>query len=355
MTRPILVPAGYEELLRDLKTRIRAAQVKAVSAVNRELIALYWEIGKSIVEQQEKAAWGKAVVENLARDLRREFPDMTGFSARNLWDMRRFYEAYAAQPILRQLVAEIPWGHNLLLLNAVKDAAQREWYAAQIVENGWSRAVLQHHLDTDLYARQVEAGKTTNFARTLPPPQSDLAQQMMKDSYVFDFLTLDQQARERDLERALVEKIRAFLLELGAGFAFMGSQYHLEVGGQDFYVDLLFYHHRLRCLVALDLKMEEFQPSFAGQMNFYLAALDDMVRHPDDAPSVGMILCRSKNNIVVEYALRDSSKPIGVAEYRYTTSPPANLQQALPAPHEFEQLLHPPGQQIGQGESEEEA
>jgi predicted nuclease of restriction endonuclease-like (RecB) superfamily len=330
---------GYEEFLRDLKTRIRSAQIKAALSVNQEMILLYLEIGKAIMERQEREGWGKAIVERLSRDLRHEFPEMKGFSARNLWDMRRFYETYRDQPNLRQLVAEIPWGHNLVLLNAVRDPAQREWYICQTIEYGWSRAILVHQIETDLYGRQATAEKVTNFPTTLPPPQSDLVQQTLKDPYIFDFLTLGKEAEERDLERALLDKIKDFLLELGAGVAFMGSQYHLEVGGQDFYIDLLFYHHRLRCLVAIDLKMRDFEPAFAGTMNFYLSALDDLVRHPDDQPSVGIILCKGKNQTVAEYALRDMSKPIGVSEYRFTAKLPKDLAKALPAPRDLEQLM----------------
>ena len=331
--------SGYEEFLRDLKARIRSAQIKATLSVNRELIKLYWEIGSGIVERQEQSGWGEAVVEKLAKDLRHEFPEMKGLSARNLWDMRRFYEAYRDQPNLRQLVAEIPWGHNLVLLNSVKNTSEREWYIRQTIQNGWSRAVLVHQIETDLYHRQVKAEKTTNFPATLPPPQSDLVQQTMKDPYIFDFLALGKEAQERDLERALVEKIKEFLLELGVGFAFLGSQYHVEVSDQDFYIDLLFYHHGLRCLVAIDLKMEDFKPEFAGKMNFYLSALDDLLRHPEDHPSVGIILCKGKKKKIAEYALRDMHKPMGVSEYRFTSKLPRDLAKALPAPRDLKRLM----------------
>jgi predicted nuclease of restriction endonuclease-like (RecB) superfamily len=330
---------GYEAFLKDLKSRIRSAQIKAALSVNRELIMLYWEIGRAIVNQQERAGWGKSVVERLSRDLRHEFPEVTGFSARNLWDMRRFYEAYRDEPNLRQLVAEIPWGHNLVVLNSVKEQEQRKWYIHQTIDNGWSRAVLVHQIETDLYHRQVRAQKITNFPATLPPAQSDLAEQTLKDPYIFDFLSLGEEARERDLERALLEKIKNFLLELGSGFALMGSQYHLEVEGEDFYIDLLFYHHRLRCLIAIDLKMERFKPEHAGKMNFYLSALDDLVRHPQDQPSVGLILCKGKKKTIAEYSLRDVSKPIGVSEYRLTTKLQGNMADALPDPRQLERLI----------------
>ncbi len=264
---------------------------------------------------------------------------MKGFSARNLWDMRRLYERYSSRLDLRQLVAEIPWGHNLLIMNSLADMDEGEWYIRQTIQNGWSRAVLTHQIETNLYARQATASKLNNFGSTLPTTQSELLQQTLKDPYVFDFLTLGKDAKERDLERALIERIRDFLLELGAGFAFMGSQYHLQVDGDDFYIDLLFYHHRLRCLVAIDLKMEDFKPEFAGKMNFYLSALDDLVRHPQDQPSVGIILCKGKKKTIGEYTLRDMSKPIGVSAYRLTESLPDQLQGSLPSIEELEAQL----------------
>jgi len=335
--------SGYEEFLRDLKARIRSAQIKAALSVNRELILLYWEIGRDILRQQGTQGWGSKVIERLAQDLCREFPDVKGFSLRNLKYMRAFAEAYPERQFVQQVAAQIPWFHNCLLLERIKDNRQREWYIHQTIQNGWSRAVLVHQIETDLYHRQVKAEKTTNFPATLPPPQSDLVQQTMKDPYIFDFLTLGKEAQERDLERALVEKIKEFLLELGVGFAFLGSQYHVEVSGQDFYIDLLFYHHRLRCLVAIDLKMEDFKPEFAGKMNFYLSALDDLLRYPEDHPSVGIILCKGKKKKIAEYALRDVSKPMGVSEYRFTSKLPRDLAKALPAPRDLERLMEEEG------------
>lgn len=331
--------AGYEEFLHDLKARIRSAQIKAMLSVNRELTLLYWQIGRDILRQQQKLRWGAKVIDRLAKDLHREFPEVKGFSPRNLKYMRAFAETYPDEQFVQQVVAQVPWGHNVRILDYVKDPAEREWYIRQTIQNGWSRAVLVHQIETDLYHRQVKAEKTTNFPATLPPPQSDLVQQTLKDPYIFDFITLGKEAQERELERALVEKIKDFLLELGVGFAFMGSQYHLEVGSQDFYIDLLFYQLRLRCLVAIDLKMEDFKPEFAGKMNFYLSALDEQVRHPDDQPSVGIILCKGKNKTIAEYALRDVSKPIGVADYRLTTKLPKDLAKELPAPKDLERLM----------------
>ena len=358
-------PVGYAELLEDLKARIRASQVKAVLAANREIIQLYWDIGKAIVERQRTEGWGAAVVDRLARDLQTEFPGMPGFSPSNISRMRAFYSAYieesniSAQAVpksrrrnsaqlvpeidgasLPPPVAEIPWGHNVVLLFKLKDSVQRLWYARKTVENGWSRAVLVHQIESGLYARQGAA--ITNFDRTLPPPQSDLARQALKDPYVFDFLALRQDVTERDLESALADHIQRFLLELGVGFAFVGRQYPLEVGGEDFYLDLLFYHLRLRCFVVIDLKVHEFTPEHAGKMNFYLSAVDDILKHQDDAPSLGLILCKSKNRIVVEYALRDFRKPIGVASYelQLLESLPRELRGKLPTTRQIEAELN---------------
>lgn len=328
---------GYDEFLLDLKSRIQSAQIKAVVAVNRELVTLYWNIGREILQRQTAQGWGAKVIDRLARDLRAAFPDMKGFSPRNIKYMRAFADAYAEEQFVQQVAAQIPWFHHCVLLDKVKNPSEREWYIRQTVENGWSRNVLVLQIESGLYRRKGQA--VTNFDRTLPAPQSDLAQQLLKDPYNFDFLTLDSEARERDLERDLLTHIRQFLLELGVGFAFVGSQYHLEVGGDDFYIDLLFYHLRLRCFVVIDLKMRKFTPADAGQMNFYLSAVDDLLRHKDDQPSVGLILCKEDNRIVAEYALRDMSKPIGVSAFQITESLPDNLQSSLPTIEELESEL----------------
>jgi predicted nuclease of restriction endonuclease-like (RecB) superfamily len=332
-----VVPAGYQALLNGLKERIHAAQVRAALSVNRELITLYWQVGRDILAQQQEHGWGAQVIDRLAADLRHAFPTMKGFSRRNLHYMRAFGEAYPDTNFVQQVVAQIPWGHNVRLLDGVKDAAERAWYARQTIQYGWSRDVLLHQIESGLYRRQGQA--VTNFHGTLPAPQSDLAQQILKDPYNFAFLDLEAEAQERDLERGLTTHIREFLLELGTGFAFVGSQYHLEVGGQDYYIDLLFYHLKLRAFIALDLKMADFQPEFAGKMNFYLSAVDDLLRHPEDQPSIGIILCKSKNRVVVEYALRDVAKPIGVAAYRLTEALPSDLRGSLPTIEEFEATL----------------
>lgn len=324
---------GYASLLAELKERIRTARLKAAFAVNQELMLLYWSIGRDILDRQTAAGWGARVVDRLAADLRRDFPEMTGLSPRNLKYMRAFAEAFPDRQIVQQVVARLPWGHAVKLIETVKDAEERLWYARQAVEHGWSRNVFVHQIASGLYARQGKA--LTNFARTLPASQSDLAQELVKDPYSFDFLTLGLDISERDLELGLLEHLRALILELGKGFAFVGSQYHLEIGGQDYYMDLLFYHLRLRCFVVIELKIEDFKPEFAGKMNFYLSAVDDQLRHETDAPSIGIILCKGKNRVIVEYALRDSTKPMGVAEYRLSPALPDVLQSDLPTVEEF--------------------
>jgi predicted nuclease of restriction endonuclease-like (RecB) superfamily len=436
-------PAGYGELLEDLKSRIRSAQVRAAVAVNRELIGLYWDIGRAIVERQQREEWGSAVIERLSRDLRAAFPEVQGFSPRNLWRMRALYVAYcdpallpqpaepastdgrsvilpqavaemheanstaaeieaseAADPhsvflaqmlgdigdaaaaagrsvflsqavaeigeqgtadarsvilsqavaelgeaetashhgnALPQLVAELPWGHNVVLLEKVSTTAERLWYAEMAARHGWSRNVLLHQIETGLQTRSGTA--VTNFDRTLPAPHSDLARELLKDPYHFEFLQLGAEVLERDVERALLANVRDFLMELGVGFALVGSQYHLEVGGQDYYLDLLFFHVRLRRYVVVELKVGAFQPEDAGKMNFYLAAVDDLVREEGHEPSIGLILCKEHNRVVAEYALRFTGKPIGIAEFRLLGELPATLRGNLPSVEELEKRL----------------
>ncbi len=318
----------YVQLLDTLKERIRTSRLRAALAVNEELILLYWEIGRDILDRQDSAGWGAKIVDRLSADLKHDFPEMTGFSPRNLKYMRALAEAFPNREIVQQVIAQLPWGHAITLVEAVKDRTQRIWYGKQAREHGWSRKVLAFQIGSDLFARQGKA--LTNFERTLPTPQSDLAQALIKDPYSFDFLGLGPDVLERELERSLLDHLRALILELGKGFAFVGSQYHLEVAGQDNYLDLLFYHLQLRCFVVVELKIEEFKPEFAGKMNFYLSAVDDLLRHTDDAPTIGIILCQGKNAVVVEYALRDSVKPMAVAGYTLSTALPAPLQAALP-------------------------
>lgn len=341
-----LLPLDYQAYLAQLKERIRSAQVKAALAVSRELVLLYWDIGRDILQRQAQQGWGTKVIDQLARDLKREFPEMSGFSARNLKYMRAFAEAYPDELIVQQLVAQIPWGHNVRILDHVKAPDERLWYAQQTIENGWSRNVLVHQIESNLYARQGKA--ITNFTLALPPTQSDLAQQLLKDSYVFDFLNLGQAVKERDLEQGLLLHLQRFMLELGKGFAFVGNQYHLEVGGQDFYIDLLFYHLKLRCYVVIDLKMGDFQPEYAGKMGFYLAAVDDLLRHPEDRQSIGLILCKSSNKVIVEYSLRDMSKAMGVSNYQILEALPtvAQLEAELNSVPEIEE-----GNTVEQGDN----
>lgn len=324
----------YLRLLENLKAQIRASQVRAAVAVNRELVLLYWSIGREILERQAELGWGAKVIDQLAADLRRDFPEMKGLSPRNLKYMRAFADAWSDAELVQQLAAQIPWFHNCVLLDKIKDQETRAFYVRKTIENGWSRAVLVAQIETGLHQRQGAA--ITNFPQTLPSPDSDLAQQTLKDPYILDFLDLAEDAREREMERGLVEHIRDFLLELGVGFSFVGSQVHLEVGGDDFYLDMLFYHLRLRSYVVIELKVGEFKPEYAGKLNFYLSAVDDLLRHADDAPTIGLLLCKGKNRVVVEYALRDTSKPIGVAEWQLTQALPDQLAERLPRVEDLE-------------------
>lgn len=352
------LPEGFRPFVEALKAHIREAQVRAALAVNRTLLTLYWNIGGAVAERQEAQGWGARVIDQLADEIQRAFPGVGGFSRTNIYRMRAFYLAYpaaeATEAIVPQAVGrfseplpaevpDLPWGHLGVLLERLKDASLRAWYARAAIEGGWSRAVLLAQIDTRLHER--EGAAITNFARALPPPQSDLARQSLKDPYVFDFLTLGRDAQERDLEAGLVAHVERFLMELGVGFAFVGRQVHLQVGEQDFYLDLLFYHLKLRCFVVIELKAVAFEPEFAGKMNFYLSAVDAQMRHPSDGPSLGVILCKGRDRVVVEYALRDVQKPIGVAEWetRLVASLPAELEGVLPSVEQLEAELSASG------------
>lgn len=326
----IIPPDSYELFFNDLKKRISMARVKAALAVNKELILLYWQIGREILQRQQEKGWGSKIVTQLSKDLKREFPDMKGFSRTNLMYMRSFAEAWPNEEFVHQLGGQIPWRHNCILIEKVKDPEARQWYIKKTVEHGWSRNLLVMQIDTNLYQRQGSA--VTNFERTLPKPQSDLAQQMLKDPYSFEFLTISDEAAERDLERGLVEHIRDFLLELGTGFSFVGSQYYLNIGGEDFYLDLLFYHLELRCFIIIDLKMGDFKAEYTGKMNLYVSAVDDLLRKEHDNATIGMVLCKSKNKTIAEYALRNVSTPIAVS----THTLPKQLQDNLPTPEQLE-------------------
>jgi predicted nuclease of restriction endonuclease-like (RecB) superfamily len=354
----------YTDLLTGIKERVQAARVRAGLAANRELILLYWDIGRMVAERQEAEGWAASVIDRLSIDIRHDFPDLKGFSARNIWRMRSFYLAYGEQIInLPQAVAEIgsidknkvwpqavakldaadcpvlqlPWAHNILLLEKVKDPPARLWYMRQAVEHGWSRNVLALHIDQQDYERKGQA--VTNFSATLPVPQSDLARELLKDPYIFDFLGIADDAREREVEDALLAHLRDFLLELGGGFAFVGNQVRLDIDDENYYIDLLFYHLKLRCYFVIDLKTRPFAAEDAGKMNFYLNAVDDLFRHSDDRPSIGLVLCREKegsHRMLLEYALRGLKKPVGVSAYQLTRALPDDLKPSLSTIEEIE-------------------
>jgi predicted nuclease of restriction endonuclease-like (RecB) superfamily len=332
--QPPSLPDNYEAFVRGLKERIHTAQIKAALAVNKELVMLYWQLGRDILQRQEQEGWGAKVIDQLSKDLKREFPDNTGFSPRNLKYMRAFAEAWRDEAIVQQLVAQIPWGHNVRLLDMVKSPEERLWYAQQTIENGWSRNVLVLQIETGLIHRSGQA--VTNFSRTLPSPQSDLAQSLLKDPYNLEFLTIGKDAQERELERALVNHIRDFLLELGMGFAFLGNQYPIEVDGREFRLDLLFYHVKLHSYIVVELKMGEFEPEHSGKMNFYVAAVDNILRSPNDNRTIGIILCRSKSKTIVEYSLQGMEGPIGVSAFTL----PAPLNESLPTVEQLEMELN---------------
>jgi len=359
----------YGKLLTQIKDRIRRAQVKATLSANAEMILMYWDIGRMIHERQQHEGWGTKVIPRLSRDIRNELPEVKGFSERNLKRMIAFYREYsllsangpqvvaqlpsaendnvkkvpqavAQLPAsdsfenLQQLVAKIPWGHHILLMEKIKDLPARLWYMHQTIEQGWSRNVLGLMIKSN--ARERQGAAVTNFEKRLPDPQSDLARQALKDPYIFDFLTLAEPFQERELETELVKHLEKFLLELGRGFAFIGRQYHIEVGDKDFYIDLLFYHLKLRCFVVIELKKGAFKPEYAGKINFYCSVVDDRLKHENDQPTIGLILCQENDRVLAEYALRDIRKPIGVSEYELTRALPDDLKSSLPTVEEIE-------------------
>lgn len=331
------LPANYGALLREVKARIRDAQLAALRSVNRELVSLYWDIGRMICERQNQEKWGSAVVERLAEDLRKSFPGVGGFSAQNLWRMRQFYDLYRQDEKLSPLVREIAWSHNIMIMMYCKDPLEREFYIRMTAKFGWSKNVLIHQIENQSYEKTLLG--QTNFNKALTPSLKAQAKLAVKDEYTFDFLELDEKHAERELERALIARVEEFLREMGGRFAFVGSQFRLEVDGREFFIDLLLYHRHLRSLVAVELKIGEFQPEFVGKMQFYLAALDDRVRLHEENPSIGIILCKEKSRTIVEYALRDATKPIGVATYRIVKRLPRELKGQLPAPAEIAKLL----------------
>ncbi|WP_059399996.1 PDDEXK nuclease domain-containing protein [Pseudomonas aeruginosa] len=330
-------PEGYGEWLADLKGRIHSAQQRATLAVNRELVLLYWQFGNDILTRQAQQGWGAKVIERLAHDLRIAFPEMKGFSRANLMYMRAFAEAWPDAAIVQQAVGQLPWGHNLVLLTRLKDPQQRLAYAQSAIAHGWSRNVLNIHIETRLLERSGTA--VTNFDVSLPKAQSDLARESLKDRYRFDFLGLHDEAQEREIEHALVKHVTEFLLELGAGFAFVGRQVLLDVGGDEFFIDLLFYHLKLRCYLVIELKAGKFKPEHLGQLGFYMTAVDRQVKGEHDNPTIGLLLCKSKNKVVAEYALGDKTQPMGIAEYKLLESLPAELQTSLPSIEQIEREL----------------
>ena len=334
---PLVLPPDYGDWLASLKQRIQGARSRAALAVNGEQIRLYHSIGLDILERQGREDWGSKVIERLSRDLREAFPEMKGLSTRNLHYMRRFAQEYPDIEIVQQAAAQLPWFHVVMLLTKVSDPEQREWYAVRAVAEGWSRTTLEKQIKNQLFQRQGKA--LSNFEARLGEPRGALVQQILKDPYHFDFLGLGDEAQERDIETALVKHITQFLLELGAGFAFLGRQVRLEVAGDEFFMDLLFYHTRLKCYVVVELKATEFRPAHAGQLNFYLSAVDAQMKAEDDRPTIGLLLCKTKNRLVAEYALNGIEKPMGIAEYELVRALPERLERSLPSVEELEAEL----------------
>lgn len=351
MTQSIIKTEDYLAFIQDIKQRIQGAQIKASVAVNQALLHLYWELAERIVAKQQDSAWGDGFLLQMSRDLQAEFPEIKGFSVRNLKYMRQWFQFWSVgssigqqavaqldkPAIAQQLVAQIPWGHNLVIISKIKTTEQALFYVQKIIQNNWSRVVLTHQIESGLHLREGKA--VSNFQSTLPAPHSDLARQMLKDPYQFDFLMLKERHDEQELENALIEHITRFLLELGAGFSYLGRQYKLEVDGDEFFIDLLFYHVRLHCYVVVELKTVKFKPEFAGKLNFYISAVDEILKAEQDHPTIGILICKSKKDTVVEYALRNINKPIGVSEYTITQNLPEELKSSLPSIEEIEAEL----------------
>ncbi|MDB5086125.1 MAG: hypothetical protein JWR09_119 [Mucilaginibacter sp.] len=326
----------YHELLIEIKQEFEIRRINARHAVNTELVNLYYFVGQKIIERQEQHGWGKSIVEQLAKDLQTTFPGNNGFSARNLWDMRRLYERYSPYPNLRQVVAEIPWGHHLLILNKTNLIEEAEFYIKQVSTNGWSRNVLLNFIKSNAYNASLKEGKQNNFTTTLP---TYLAEEAIKSEYSLEFLGISGRVKERELENKMIEHIRDMLLAMGYGFTYMGNQYKIKLGRNEYFIDLLFYHRFLQCMVAVELKVGKFEPAHAAQLNFYLEILDNSIKQSHENPSIGILLCAEKDNLEVEYALRVTNKPIGVAEYSLTRKLPKTLEKALPDADELKELL----------------
>lgn len=323
----------YKQIFENIKQEVLKSQYKAMQIVNKELIFMYWHIGKIIGDNSK---WGNKFIDSLSIDLKLEFPKVTGFSVRNLKYMKKIAEEYPDFEFVQQVVAQIPWGHNIILMDKVKNIEERKWYIKQSIINGWSRSLLTMQIESKLYERQVVAEKVTNFPATLPDIQSDLAIQTMKDPYLFDFISLKGKVKEIEIEKAMIDKIKDVLIELGKGFAFVGEQYKITVSEKDYYIDLLFYHLKLKCYVVVELKAREFEPTDAGQLNFYLSAIDDLVKDKTDNATIGLLLCKNKDNFTAEYALRNISSPIGVSEYKLLEDIPEYLKSQLPKIEEIE-------------------
>lgn len=348
-TDPLALPEDYANWLMDIKERILSSRQRAVLSANRELILLYWQIGHDILIRQQTQGWGSKVIDRLAKDLTGEFPHMKGFSRRNLLYMRRFAEEWPDREFVQQAVAQLPWGQNLLLLTKLKTRQEREWYADKAIEHGWSRNVMWHHISTDLHLRSGNA--VTNFKERLSPPDSELAQQTLKDPYLFDFLGVSTEALERDIEDAMTRHVTKLLMELGEGFAFVGRQVHLEVGDEDFYIDLLFYNYRLHRFLVVELKAGAFKPEHAGQLNFYVTLVDEQIKSEEDKPTIGLLLCKQQHRIVAEYALRGMTQPIGIAECQLEL--PEDLSRYLPTIEQIEKELQDDG--LGDATDQEES
>jgi len=327
---------NYAVLLQNLKTEITQARIRVHLSVNKEMIGLYWKIGNQILLKQKEEGWGSKVIENISKDLRKDFPEMKGLSAQNLKYMRKFAETYNLNSISQQAVDQIPWGHIVKVIYDVKNKEQRNWYIRKTIENGWSRNVLSLQIQSNLYTRQGQS--INNFQATLPSPQSDLVQSIIKDPYNLEFLDIQGKFHERTLEGKLIDNIRDFLLELGQGFAFIGNQYHIELEGEDYYLDLLFYHVKLKCYVVIELKTGKFKPEYAGKLNFYLNLMDKKIKDKSDNPTIGLILCETKEAVTVEYAIEGINKPMGVSQFKLTEILPEKLKKYLPSPEKITEL-----------------
>lgn len=332
-----LISKEYRGLLGEIKQRIHSAQYEALRKVNKELILLYWDIGRIIVESQKNSKWGMSVVEKLAKDLQFDFPGIKGFSARSIWRMRELYLTYKDNAKLSPMVTEISWTHNIIILYKCKDNLEREFYIRMVRRLGWTKDILIHQIENQAYENTILSH--TNFDKTLPEKISEQAKLAVKDEYTFDFLELGEEYNEKQLENAVLAKINRFLQEMGGIFTFMGNQYRIEASNKEYFIDILLYHRKLKCLVALELKIGEFKPEYIGKMQFYLAILDDKIRLNNENPSIGIILCKTKDNTIVEYALKDTSRPIGVASYRIFSKLPRELRKELPSPEQISKLL----------------